>query len=104
LGSSLRSFLLNSSLRLPFPLQAPRRVAEFPENLIWAELKIKWEQIRNGFGQILGELPDGYEKKLVYRHPAVGRLTFYQMLTFFRTHIHRHEKQIERLIEEGAGK
>jgi hypothetical protein len=104
LGSSLRSFLLNLSLRLPFPLPAPRRVAEFPENLTWVELKTKWEQIRNGIEQILSELPEGYETKLVYRHPAAGRLTSYQMLTFFRTHIHRHEKQIERLIKEGTTK
>ena len=57
----------------------------------------QWENIRIG---IIENLPDGYEKMLIYRHPLAGRLTLFQMLTFFKTHISRHENQIERLIIE----
>ena len=96
--SFIRSSLLNLSLRIPFRLPAPKRVAEFPADLQWQQLKKQWEQIRAGIKTVIEDLPDGYHNKLVYRHPAVGRITLYQMLTFFYTHISRHEKQIERLI------
>ena len=50
----------------------------------------------------LDSLPNEYLNKLVYKHPSVGRLTLKQMLTFFRTHINRHEKQINRLIQNAT--
>ena len=100
IGSVIRSALLYWALRLPFKLPAPKRVAEFPGDLQWPQLKTQWIQIRNGIKAVIENLPEGYDKKLVYRHPFSGRMTLYQMLTFFDAHIHRHEKQIELLITE----
>lgn len=100
IGSVLRSGLLYWTLRLPFKLPAPKRVAVFPDNLRWQQLKTEWTQIRKGIRTVIHNLPEGYDKKLVYRHPFSGRMTLYQMLTFFDIHISRHEKQIERLITE----
>jgi len=97
----IRSWLLNLALRAPFRLKAPRRVAEFPDDLEWSGLKQKWTQIREGIKNILETLPEEYENMSLYKHPAVGRLTLYQMLTFFQIHIKRHEKQIRQLIHMG---
>lgn len=101
IGSSLRSLSLNLSMRLPFRLPAPQRVSEFPENLSWEDLKIRWVKVREGMRHRLSNIPEEYQFKLIYKHPAAGRLTLYQMLTFFRTHIKRHEDQISRLLYAG---
>jgi uncharacterized damage-inducible protein DinB len=97
--SSLSSFSLNLALRLPFRLSAPQRVSEFPEDLEWKDLKNRWSKVREGIKKRLTTIPDEFKNKLVYKHPAAGRLTLYQMLTFFKIHINRHEGQILRLIQ-----
>jgi len=99
--SSLRSFSLNLALRFPFRLTAPQRVSEFPEKLDWIEMKDRWLTVREGMKERLTTIPEDIKDKLVYKHPSVGRLTLYQMLTFFMTHINRHEDQISRLIQAG---
>jgi len=100
--SSFRSFSLNLALRLPFRLSAPQRVSEFPNTLIWIDLKYRWVNVRDGIKEILEKIPGEINDKLVYKHPSIGRLTLYQMLTFFRTHIKRHEDQISKLIKAGS--
>jgi len=99
IGSSLRSFTLNLALRLPFRLSAPQRVSEFPEDLSWEDLKNRWLKVREGMHQRLSNIPQEFQDKLIYKHPTAGRLTLYQMLTFFKIHINRHEGQILRLIQ-----
>lgn len=99
--SSLKSFSLNLALRLPFRLPAPQRVSEFPENLDWIDLKNRWINVREGMKERLEKIPEDIIDNLIYKHPSVGRLTLYQMLTFFRVHISRHEDQISRLLRAG---
>jgi hypothetical protein len=100
--SSLRSLSLNLALRSPFRLTAPPRVSEFPDRLDWVELKNRWTKVRESMYERLANIPEEVENRLAYKHPSVGRLTLYQMLTFFRTHINRHENQINRLIRSGS--
>jgi hypothetical protein len=100
--SSLGSFSLNLAMRFPFRLPAPQRVSEFPEDLEWKDLKNRWSQVREGIKNRLATVPDEFKDKLVYKHPSAGRLTLYQMLTFFKVHISRHEKQIDNLIKNGS--
>jgi len=102
ISSSLRSLSLNLVLRFPFRLTAPQRVSDFPERLDWIELKNRWIKVREGMYKRLTNIPEEVKDKLVYKHPSVGRLTLYQMLTFFRTHINRHENQINRLLRAGS--
>ena len=101
MGSSLRSLILNLALRSPFRLSAPKRVSEFPENLDWTELNNRWSKVRVGMRERLTTIPEDLKNKLIYKHPSAGRLTLYQMLTFFKIHINRHEAQIARLIQAG---
>jgi hypothetical protein len=102
ISSFLRSISLNMALRLPFRMSAPQRVSKFPKNLEWLELKNRWITVRDGMRKRLDTIPAEYVDKLVYKHPSVGRLTLYQMLTFFHTHIKRHEKQMMKLIQTGS--
>jgi uncharacterized damage-inducible protein DinB len=102
ISSFLRSFSLNMTLRLPFRMSAPQRVSEFPESLEWVELKNRWITVRERMRKILETIPVVYVDKLVYKHPSVGRLTLYQMLTFFKIHINRHEGQMMRLMQASS--
>ena len=76
-------------------------VSEFPENLNWTELNNRWSKVRVGMRERLTKIPEDLKNKLIYKHPSAGRLTLYQMLTFFKIHISRHEDQIARLIKAG---
>jgi uncharacterized damage-inducible protein DinB len=102
ISSSMRSFSLNLAIRFPFSLSAPQRVSEFPENLEWNDLKDRWEKVRDGIKTMLTTFPEELKDTLVYKHPAAGRLTIYQMLSFFKTHINRHEGQIMKLLQAGS--
>jgi len=104
IGSVLRSTSMNLALHLPYRFSAPSRVAQFPENLEWAALKNRWINVRHEMKNKIEKVPDDYLKKLVYKHPSIGRLTLYQMLSFFKTHIYRHQKQIKRLIKQAQDK
>jgi hypothetical protein len=97
----LRSSFINYALRFPIRYRAPKRVSEFPETLEWIDLKSRWVTVRIGMRERLEKIPEEYLDKLVYKHPSIGRLTIDQMLTFFKNHIFRHEKQIDRLIFAG---
>jgi uncharacterized damage-inducible protein DinB len=99
ISHSIRSFLLISSMRVPFKFKAPQRVSEFPDGLNWPELRQKWEEIRVELMELLQEIPEEYTQLLLYKHPAAGRLTISHMMQFFRTHIHRHIKQITKLVD-----
>ena len=102
IGSSIRSFSLNMAMRYPFRLSAPQRVSEFPLELSWTDLKRRWTIVREGLKIRLSTVPEELKNKLVYKHPAAGRLTIFHMLTFFRIHINRHEGQIRKLIKAGS--
>lgn len=98
--TSLRSAALNLGMRLPIKFRAPQRVAEFPEDLNWPDLKKQWDEARIEFDKIFEGLLPEFEDKQLFYHPEAGRMTLYHMLTFFRTHINRHEKQIDKLIKK----
>jgi hypothetical protein len=100
--SSIGSLSLNLAMRFPFRLSAPQRVSEFPEDLEWKDIKNRWSQVREGIKNRLDTVPEEFKDRLVYKHPSAGRLTIYQMLSFFKIHISRHEKQIGRLIQVGS--
>ena len=82
----------------PFKLKAPEpvRINKVDESL--SEIMIEWDTIRDEMNKFLNELPEEVYSKEFYKHPAVGKLRVRHMLTFFRDHIARHTKQIERLI------
>jgi uncharacterized damage-inducible protein DinB len=100
IGSVLRSTSINLALHLPFRFSAPSRVSEFPESLEWVDIKNRWVAVRQDMQKTLDKIPDSFCDKLVYKHPSIGRMTLYQMLSFFKAHINRHEKQIKRVIEQ----
>ena len=96
----VRHFLLQVYLRSPFKFKAPAGVA--PETIAASatseELATRWANIQNEWVAFLGNMPDEYLDKAVYKHPRAGRISWMQTIDFFDTHFDRHQKQIENAL------
>lgn len=99
-GAAWSSFLLKIYLSLPFKFNAPGRVGDeqLPAVSEFAEVSQKWLSQRKELGTYLESLPDDLFAKEIYKHPFGGRLSLSGMITFFKSHFDRHEKQIGRTL------
>lgn len=106
---NLRSFyrekLLCLFLALPIKIKTPEIVdpntvyEELPTQQIFEE----WRQTRLACRSFLSEQPELYFKRLVFRHPYIGKMTVKGMLRFFGWHFNRHRKQLIRALESASG-
>lgn len=92
--------LLVASQRLPgLKFKAPRVVVEnTPSDVDLNSLQKEWETLRKDLRDFLDKIPDGQEKKLIYKHVRAGRLNTLHALRFFREHIVHHAPQIKKLL------
>ena len=105
---NLRSFyrekLLCLFLALPIKIKTPEIVdpdtvyEETPTQIIFAD----WKQTRSACRAFLKEQPELYFKRLVFRHPYIGKMTVKGMLRFFGWHFNRHRKQLIRALESAS--
>jgi hypothetical protein len=102
LRSWWRSLLLQMYMRLPKKIQAPPAVGGNPEVLpaysTIVEAKAVWQAVRTEWTQFFEGLSPALADKLVYKHPAAGRLSWLGMIGFWSVHLDRHTKQIRRTI------
>jgi uncharacterized damage-inducible protein DinB len=100
-----RSMLVTMSLRSPLRFRAPATISaeNLPEQSTLGEVREQWQVVRTDWTRFLQDLPDDVLQKAVYRHPRAGRLTWAGMLAFFRAHLSRHTRQIERALREVRG-
>lgn len=96
----IRSFALTTFLMSPFKAKSPERIAAFPEQINYNELKITWLQTRKELDAFLEELPNEVLELALYKHPIAGRLNVSQCLNFFQSHFNRHRKQIDRIVSK----
>lgn len=57
----------------------------------------KWHALHAEFAAFLGQLPDAYADRVVFRHPFAGMLGLEQTLVFLRDHIIHHMHQLQRI-------
>jgi len=94
----IRSAGLNLFLRLPVKYKAPAVVIAGQEEIYFFEnLTKQWDELSSEFEKFLDQLDTVSANKLIYRHPAVGRMNIYQAMSFFYEHVEHHKKQIERI-------
>ena len=100
----LRAQSLWFYLNVPIKFKAPAVVGDenLPDAATLADTKARWLRIRQAWAEYLEQLPSEILQKAVYRHPYAGRLGWSGMLTFFRTHFERHQKQIRRTLRHIA--
>lgn len=99
--TKLRSVAINTYLNSPFKYQAPAGISgeNLPAESSFWETARAWKQQRQELKSFLATLPDEAWKQEIYKHPAIGRLSFEGMLSFFQAHFKRHKKQIRKAIE-----
>jgi hypothetical protein len=100
LWEELKMAFLIASQRLPgLKFKAPRVVIEnTPAGVELNELKEQWHILRTELKTFLEIIPDGLEKRLIYKHVRAGRLNTIHALKFFREHIIHHTPQIKKLL------
>lgn len=98
LGSFFRNILLVVSLRLPLKFKAPKAVSKVPDTITYEELKKYFDKNSADFRQILNDLPEELENKLIFKHPLAGLFNIDQTLSFTREHYLHHERQLDALL------
>ncbi len=102
IGSKLREKTINFYMGLPFKFKAPPHVGDgaIPELSEFWTLVSKWRNQRDELGAFLETIPSDLVNKQIFKHPSAGRISLLGMLKFFRAHIKRHKKQINRNLKD----
>jgi len=97
ISASIKSFILNWSLKTNIKFKAPPIAQKVPETVNTKELLNKWDEIRNGINDVCNKLPKEKQNKGVFKHPFIGMTNLNQTLKFLLFHLKHHLKQIEEL-------
>ena len=102
IGSKFREKAINIYMGLPIKFKAPPQVGDgaIPELSEFWTLVSKWRDQRDELGEFLETMPEDLVNKQIYKHPAAGRMSLLGMLKFFRSHIKRHKKQIDKNLKD----
>jgi len=85
--------VLKSPLRFRAPVPQVIPEVTFP----LAEVSARWESIRGDLRELLGSLPQGRQRTLLFRHPIGGALDPAGTLDFIGAHAKHHEAQLRRI-------
>jgi hypothetical protein len=101
LWQSVLMVVLKISQRIPFRYKAPKVVLQHTsEATSLTDLFAQWNLLRIELKSMLTNLPDKHVKKLIYKHPIAGRLSFPQAVEFFGEHIIHHTPQIKKILDK----
>jgi len=100
LGGAWRKFIMNTSVKIPFKINAPGAVSgqNLPEESSFWETAKKWKQQREELRAFLEGLPVEYFEKELYKHPMAGKMSLYGLMDFNVAHFKRHRKQINKIL------
>jgi hypothetical protein len=71
-----------------------------PDLLELDALEEKWKALRAETKSFIAAHHQQFGDHLPFRHLFAGRMTFLQMLIFFREHLNNHHRQIRRIMEK----
>jgi len=106
LMSPLKILTYKTVSQLPITFKAPKGLGDsaLPEKDTIDNIKSTWQKNRGALENFLASLTEEQAKLAVYKHPAMGRISFKDMLNFFQDHYKIHLKQIERTLEDVGAK
>ena len=83
-----------------YKIKAPEMIDmwKIQEVLGLEELNEQWTALRKEMFLFIEANFPAFGSHLAFRHPFAGRMTFYQMLLFFNTHVHHHQRQLKRIL------
>lgn len=102
LRSKYNSWILNKLIDSPKKMKAPKIEGLSPvfKSYRLKESKDSFLTLRKDLYHYLDQLDEDLFTKAIYKHPAIGRLNFIQMIEFFSRHIKRHLKQIKKITAQ----
>ena len=88
MAGSLRKFMMNASIKIPFKINAPAPVSgdNLPEESGFWETAKKWKQQREELRVFLENLPAEHFNKELYKHPLAGKMSLYGLMDFNVAH------------------
>ncbi|MBC8045514.1 MAG: DinB family protein [Fimbriimonadaceae bacterium] len=99
--TTVKSFLLNTTLRTDIKMKAPKGVVTLiPDHITLDEIKIKALNNSNTLQTLLEHFPDELVKRNVFKHPIAGRITMYQTMQFIDEHLLHHARQVSGYLKE----
>lgn len=96
---SLKMIAFRISQRLPLRFKAPAMIIPVSENISLSEITQQWGEIRKEYEQFLESIEPGHARRLIYKHPFVGRFNVGQAMEILYEHIGHHKPQISRLVK-----
>ncbi|GAB1445735.1 hypothetical protein MASR2M41_14560 [Flammeovirgaceae bacterium] len=97
---SVKMVVLKISQRLPLKFNAPKPVVALTATyLSLDELTADWNATREALKNVLEEIEDHQTKRMIFKHPAVGKLNIAQALEFMEEHVAHHLPQVNRLLK-----
>ena len=101
-GGKLLSLALASPLKFDAPPHTDARRDDAPAPTALQPLADESRALRRALRALLGEAPQEWSARAVFRHPSAGRMNLADMLRFFAVHQRRHAKQIRRALAQNA--
>lgn len=98
LKEAFRSFLLNTYLGSSKKFKAPTIAIPPGAYTTLADGHASWDDVRKNIHSVWTQLPEDMLDRNWFKHPAAGKLSLKQMISFMHAHVQRHEKQIWRTI------
>jgi len=101
IGSRFRMLVLWASMVSPFKFKAPEIIdtTKLPVDTKFWETVKRWKEQRASFRGYLETLPADTLNRLLYKHPAAGKLNASQMMWFLDLHFNRHRRAIDKIAK-----
>jgi len=99
ISNKFRAMVLGFYMRNGPKRKSPEMIntQDLPQDTNFWETVKQWKDQRVQLKAYLNSLDPELFKKQLYKHPAAGKLSIYQMLNFFQQHFRRHRKAIEKI-------
>lgn len=101
----LKLELLKVSQRLPIRYKAPKSIVEkTPKPLALVPLQVEWQVLRQEMGAFLDSIKDEHIRRLIFKHPLLGKFNAVQGLSFMHEHFLHHLPQVHRHLKQSHQK
>ena len=102
-SAAFKQKLLNLAVSLPIKYKAPP-VAQIPEgmNVSYSQALAEWNEVRDGLKKQYNTIDSDIIGNELFKHPAAGKMSVLQSVSFMRQHMLRHIGQIDRILKSVA--
>lgn len=97
-ASFWRMAVVAVALRSPLRAKAPERTANPEAETTLGAVTARWDEVRQGWQELVDGFPPSLVDRAVFRHPRVGMMSLAHTLGFMREHVTHHRRQVRRRL------